>query len=80
MAILRKYWLIMLIVVVLLLSSCQPETEYDCGIVVGGNVEWNQVSFRWLYRLRIAYPDVTRYQYVDEKTYNSYFKNDVVCF
>ena len=69
-----------LILIFLLLStSCSSEliyneSDYDCGIVVGGEVRGNG------YYLLVSYPDGEFYELVTEKAYYYYDMFDDICF
>lgn len=69
----------LLIILVLLLTSCTSEliyndSEYDCGIVIGGEVRGNE------YYLLVSYPDGEFYELVTEKAYYYYDMFDDICF
>lgn len=68
-----------LILLLLLLTSCTSEliyneSEYDCGIVVGGEVRGNE------YYLLVSYPDGEFFELVTEKAYYYYDMFDEICF
>lgn len=71
---------LLFLLLIILSVSCQEETDYNCGIVVGGESQWNEAIYNYTYELKVAYPDVTRWENVDEKTYLSFYINDVICF
>lgn len=68
-----------LILILLLSTSCSSqliynESEYDCGIVVGGEVRGNE------YYLLVSYPDGEFFELVTEKAYYYYDMFDEICF
>jgi len=67
------------ILVFALLASCTAEliyneSEYDCGIVIGGDDIDN------VYRLKVSYPDGEYWHVVTKKAYEHYNMFDDICF
>lgn len=63
----------------LLLTSCTAteiyaESEYDCGVVVGGEIRGGY------YYLLVSYPDGEFFEQVTEKAYYYYDMFDDICF
>ena len=65
----------------LVLTSCVKydyddfaESEYDCGIVVGGETRGSN------YYLLVSYPDGEFWESVTEKAYYEYKLFDEICF
>ena len=61
-------------------TSCEKDSLYDCGIVVGGYTEYNAVGERFFFYLTVEYPDGIINESVDERSYFSYFVGDPICF
>ena len=69
----------LLLLLMLLLTSCVveeilAESQYDCGIVVGGDI----INGR--YRLLVSHPDGEFYHHVTRKAYDHYDMFDDICF
>lgn len=69
---------IIAIYAILSLISC-TKSDFSCGMVVGGRVEFNDAIRGYIFYLRVEYPDVTINERVDQKTYESYFVGDAIC-
>ena len=62
------------------LFSCEKDSMDDCRIVVGGYTEFNTVAERYFFYLTVEYSDTTINESVDQKTYESYYIGDGICF
>lgn len=75
----RLFVYIIAIYALISLFSC-TKTDYSCGVVRGGRVEWNQSIRDYIFYLKVEYPDVIINERVDQKTYESYFVGDAICW
>ncbi len=63
----------------ILLTSCTKESAYDCGTIIDGYTEFDSISNRLFFVLRVSYPDITVNEYVSEFTWVSYGPGDEIC-
>jgi len=74
----KIYNLFLLLLLLISIIGCSKliynESEYDCGVVVGGELRGND------YYLLVSYPDGEFFESVTEKAYNYYNMFDEICF
>lgn len=73
-------YIVALMAIVSMLTSCTKESVYDCGTVIGGNVEFNLTINDYIFYLKVDYPDMIVNERVDQKTYESFFVGDRICW
>lgn len=73
--------LLPLLLITILLSSCEKDVINQCGTIVGGNREVALTGLSpYKYYFIVRFGNKDRQVYVDEITYRSYVLNQVICF
>ena len=72
-------YIIALMALLSMLTSCTKDSIYECGTVIGGHTEFNTAINNYIFYLEVSYPDMIINERVDQKTYESYYNGDTIC-